>query len=238
MIDYVYLLAEEQGVTDRLVIVHADLGRMEWQGTCELAERQAKHYGIRFEVVKRAQNDLLTHVAARGMWPSNKQRYCTSDHKRGPVATLFTKLTREIGSYKRVKILNCMGMRGQESPARAKLTPFKADERNTNGKRVVDVWLPIHAWTVDEVWQRIHASGVEFHYAYRLGMPRLSCVFCIFSPVSALMLAGKHNPELLAEYVTVEKQINHTFRKDVKLEDIQTQLQAGAEPGRVSDWVM
>lgn len=29
-----------------------------------------------------------------------------------------------------------------------------------------------------------------------LGMPRLSCCFCIFSPRSALLLAGKHNPGL------------------------------------------
>jgi hypothetical protein len=46
-------------------------------------------------------------------------------------------------------------------------------------------------------------------------MPRLSCCFCIFSPRSALLLAAKHNPELLAQYVAVEKQIGHRFRKEL-----------------------
>ena len=36
-----------QGVEDRLIVVDADLGRMEWPGTKELAARQAAHYGAR-----------------------------------------------------------------------------------------------------------------------------------------------------------------------------------------------
>jgi len=46
----VVALAKEAGVMDRLVAVHCDLGRVEWQGTRELAEAQTKHRGIRFEV--------------------------------------------------------------------------------------------------------------------------------------------------------------------------------------------
>jgi hypothetical protein len=51
-------------------------------------------------------------------------------------------------------------------------------------------------------------------------MPRLSCCF-IFSPRSALLLARKHKPELLAEYVKVEKQIGHRFRKELSLAGVQ-----------------
>lgn len=56
---------------DRLVAVHCDLGRVEWQGTRELGEAQAKHYGIRFQVVKKNGGDLLEHIEKRGMWPSS-----------------------------------------------------------------------------------------------------------------------------------------------------------------------
>src|SRR5450755_4357841 len=59
MLDYIVGLAEEEDVKDRIVAVHADLGRIEWQGTRELAEAQAKHYGIRFEIVKKNGGDLL-----------------------------------------------------------------------------------------------------------------------------------------------------------------------------------
>jgi hypothetical protein len=46
MLDYVVEQARAQGVPlARLVVVHADLGRVEWQGTAELARRQAEAYG-------------------------------------------------------------------------------------------------------------------------------------------------------------------------------------------------
>ena len=122
--------------------------------------------------------------------------------------------------------------------AKYKRTPFTRDVRASNGKRRVDVWLPIHGWTATQVWARILASGVRHHPAYDLGMPRLSCCFCIFSPRSALLLAGKHNPGLLADYVAVEARIGHRFRKELALADVQAALARGEEPGAVPDWAM
>jgi 3'-phosphoadenosine 5'-phosphosulfate sulfotransferase (PAPS reductase)/FAD synthetase len=236
MLDFLVELADAAGVRDRLVVVHADLGRVEWKGTRELAERQAAHYGIRFEVVSRPQGDLLTHVEQRGMWPSSTARFCTSDHKRGQISKVLTLLASAFG--RPARILNCLGLRAQESPARAKKVQFERDARNTNGKRTVDTWLPILDWTVDQVWARIKASGVEHHPAYDLGMPRLSCCFCIFAPKAALTLAGKHNPDLLAEYVRVEQKIGHTFRKDLAIADVQQAVQAGGGCGTVDNWTM
>jgi len=224
----------------RVIVVHADLGRMEWPGTRELAEEQANHYGLEFHAIKRPQGNLLHHISKRGMFPSPTARFCTSDHKRTQVQKLFTLLTtrsRQTG-VSVVRILSCMGLRAAESPARAKRHPFARDERASNGLRQIDVWLPLHDWTTEQVWQRIRASGVRHHPAYDLGMPRLSCCFCIFSPRSALLLAGKHNPELLADYVKVEKEINHSFRKELPLASIQQALKDGEEPGFVTDWYM
>lgn len=53
MLDYVVRLADRAGMKDRVVVVHADLGRVEWEGTGELAAEQAAAYGVRFEVVSR-----------------------------------------------------------------------------------------------------------------------------------------------------------------------------------------
>jgi hypothetical protein len=53
-----------------------------WLGTRELAERQARHDGVRFEVVTRQQEDLLDYVEKRGRWPSSDQCYFTSDLSR------------------------------------------------------------------------------------------------------------------------------------------------------------
>jgi 3'-phosphoadenosine 5'-phosphosulfate sulfotransferase (PAPS reductase)/FAD synthetase len=205
-----------------------------------LAEEQARHYGLAFHAVRRRQGDLLDHIARRGMFPSPTARYYTSDHKRAQIHRLFTCLTDNAlqDDCGPVRILNCLGLRADESPARARRPPFTKDERASNSRRHVDLWLPIHHWTVSQVWQRIRASGVRHHPAYDLGMPRLSCCFCIFAPRSALLLAGQHNPALLAEYVAVERKINHSFRKELPLADIQAALRRGERAGPVQDWLM
>jgi 3'-phosphoadenosine 5'-phosphosulfate sulfotransferase (PAPS reductase)/FAD synthetase len=241
MIDLVVERAAAERVPrERLVVAHADLGRVEWPGTRELAERQARCYGLEFIAVSRPQGDLLQHIEQRGMFPSPSARYCTSDHKRTQVDKVFTLLARRSreSGVKRARILSCLGLRADESPARARRAEFAYDERASTGRRHVDVWLPIHGWSVPQVWDRIRASGVPHHRAYDLGMPRLSCCFCIFAPRSALLLAGKHNPELLAEYVALERKIGHTFRYELPLAQIQRALDEGEEPGAIQDWTM
>ena len=241
MSDHVVEMAKEQDVADRVTAVHCDLGRVEWAGTKELAHRQCLRYGLTLHVVDRPQGDLLQHVAARGKWMGPGQaRYCTSDHKRDRVNVLITALVgawnAEHQSHLRVKarravrVLNCMGMRAQESPDRAKLPVLERNERTSSSVRVVDNWLPIHDWTEAQVWDLIRSKGLEYHKAYDLGMPRLSCVFCFYAPADALKLAGYHNPELLQEYVDVERRIQHDFKHKQPIVQIQQALDAGWVP--------
>ncbi len=229
MLDHVYRLANQAGVLDALIVVHADLGRVEWKGTAKLAKRQAEIYGLRFEKISRPQGDLLDHVEARGMWPSSTARYCTSDHKRDQIAKIITKITHEVKAtgVQNVRVLNCLGLRADESPARAKRESYLANKRLCNNTRTVHEWLPIHDWTQEKVWARIHESGVPYHTAYDKGMPRLSCVFCIFAPKAALEIAGRHNPELLDEYVRIEKKIGHTFKADMAIAEIKDAIENG-----------
>jgi len=241
MMDYVVGMAREQGVMDKVCAVHADLGQVEWKGTAELAKEHCDHYGIPLYYVKREKGDLLQQIEERGMFPDSANRYCTSDQKRDQVAKLHTYLTTgllEMGVTKRVRILNCMGFRAQESSARAKRPVEQVDKRTTNGKREVTNWLPIHAWTLFDVWCRIKASGVKYHYAYDLGMPRLSCCFCIFAPKAALMIAGKHNPELLDKYVALEQKMGHDFRHGFKIESVRDALARGEQAGVAASWNM
>jgi 3'-phosphoadenosine 5'-phosphosulfate sulfotransferase (PAPS reductase)/FAD synthetase len=232
MLDVVTEEARARGVADRIVVVHADLGRAEWRGTRELAQEQAEHYGHRFEVVARGQ-DLLDHVQQRRMWPSAKARYCTSDHKRDQVKKLMTGLANEHHGNKRgpvagpCRILNCMGMRASESAARAKRVAFRADAVSSNGRRHVDEWLPIFYWSEAQVWDRIRQSGVRHHDAYDLGMSRLSCALCVFASRDDLLIAGENNRELLAEYVRVEAEIGHSFRHNDPISNVLAALDRG-----------
>jgi len=235
MLDLLVTQADSEGISrDKLVVVHADLGRVEWQGTRELAEKQAAHYGLRFEVVRRPQGDLLQQVedraaalAAKGKnappWPSSSARYCTSDQKRGQVKRLVTQLTNELqaAGIARPKILNCLGIRAQESAARAKKESFSIEDKTfSNGKRRVDTYYPIFAWSADQVWARIRQSGVEHHPAYDIGMPRLSCVFCVLAPKSALVLAAQHNPDLAREYEAVETRTGYSFQNGLSMTEV------------------
>jgi len=238
MLDVVCKLAAERGVMDRVVAVHCDLGQAEWAGVAELAKEQCDHYGVPLRIVKRPQGDLVEQIRARGMFPSSKARYCTSDQKRGQVWKVFTALVRESGVTGRpVRILNCMGLRMAESTARAKklTAAFDANGQYTehskasNGKRTVTDWHPIADWTEAQVWERIEDTGVRHHEAYDLGMPRLSCAFCIFAPKAALLIAGRANPELLDTYVELEAEIGHRFTDRMSILEIRDAIEAGEQ---------
>lgn len=256
MLDYVHRLAMSQGVASRLVVIHADLGEVEWPGTHELAEQQATAYGVRFIVTSRIggtarrtgkvykagdeYGSILDYAERRGSWPDNKNRWCTSEFKRGPILRTYTALAKEwrqrAGEKRPCRILDCMGLRADESPARAKKVVFS--ERKRTRTQAIDSWLPIHHWTKEMVWDTIHASQVPYHYAYDLGMPRLSCVFCIFAPKAALITAGKANKELLEEYVRIEKKIDHTFRHKFSLAEVLEAVEADEDVGSLEDWTM
>jgi 3'-phosphoadenosine 5'-phosphosulfate sulfotransferase (PAPS reductase)/FAD synthetase len=244
MLDVVVGRARGAGVTARLVVAHADLGRMEWPGTRQLVEAQAAHYGLRCEVVRREitgpdgqrrPQDLLAHIEARGKFPDAARRFCTSDHKRGPIQRLITSLVRELDLGRQARVLNVMGMRAQESPARAKRPSFRTPAYGSSSVRLIDEWLPLHDWDVAEVWQCIKWAGTPVHPAYALGMPRLSCRFCILASRTALVRSAQLNPDLAAEYVAVEERIGHRFQDGRSMRDIVTEA-ATADVGAIDGW--
>lgn len=255
MIDEVVRLCKERKIPlDRIVVVHADLGEIEWPGTKELAQEQAECYGLRFTVEKYKRGTLLDYALRRGKWPSNTQRWCTSDLKRDPVSLLYTKLVAESREKepekfhrkfawqtgadgkrkkryltKRVQILNCFGFRAQESPARKKKEQLYVEPRRQSPFRDVVTWLPVHTWTEDQVWRRIEESGVPHHYAYDRGMTRLSCRFCIFAPFSQLQLSAQQpeNQDLFQKYLAAERKMKHTFRSKESLQDVADAIERG-----------
>jgi len=234
-------LANEQAYPiDQVVVSHQDLGYAEWPGTKELAKEQADIFGCDFYVTRRRNKDgyeetLLEYVLRRGKWPSNKQRWCTSDFKRAPGARVVTALTKDMG---KCKVLYVFGFRAEESPARSRRKPFRLNTRLTTKRRKVYDWLPIHTWNMEKVWATIKDNNLPYHKAYDLGMPRLSCCFCIFSPFDALVTAGYANPELLDRYVAVEEEIGHTFRNGFAISEVKDAIEKGYKPDKIKDWVM
>ncbi len=209
MIELVRLIPQ-----DRLLVVHASLGDMEWPGALEHAQEQAQGAGVPF-IVARAAKSLLDMVEHRfatrpevPSWPSASTRQCTSDLKRGPIK-------REVRRYAEAHgfdvVVECMGLRAEESPSRAKRAAFSANARETNSKRAWFEWLPIHEWTTAEVFGAIAEAGQQPHPAYAAGNDRLSCVFCIMASRGDLRNGARHNPTLFARYVETERRTGYTM---------------------------
>jgi len=206
MLTHVTELARHAGVLDRVVAVHADLGRFEWPGTRELAEVQARHLGVRFLVVKRPQGDLFDLVRHYRHWPKPNTRYCTAMLKRAQIHRALTRLANEVRAswpiparprrgekqqrLRPVRVLNCIGLRAEESPGRAAHPALERDKRSSGRRKVVDIWLPIQAWTEAEVWAACRASGAPIHPAYAAGLPRASCVLCLAGETEVVTRAG------------------------------------------------
>ena len=144
----------------------------------------------------------------RKMWPSPQNRQCTSDLKRNPLNSLIKEFCNKNGFN---LVLNCMGLRAQESSGRASKPVFRPIEANTNSKRKWFEWLPIHHLTTKEVFEKIAKAGQEPHWAYKAGMTRLSCCFCIMSSKQDLRTAAQLRPELYKEYLELEQEIGHAL---------------------------
>ncbi|MEE1764462.1 phosphoadenosine phosphosulfate reductase family protein [Streptomyces sp. SP18BB07] len=253
MLWYVVRRAKALGMLDKVVVVHADLGRVEWEGTRELAELQALLAGVRrFEVVQASGADLLDRVEIRygklkakaekeavergedpttakvpPAWPSSAARWCTPDAKRGPIRTLYTRLTAELTHLGRpVRILECIGQRAAESSQRAKLAEVEINQGASNGRRHVTTWRPIHAWSDRKVWREIARSRLPYHPAYDWGNRRLSCVFCVLGCNSDLVNGARRVPELAAAYAETEVKVGADFKKGLSMREIIRRAQA------------
>ena len=174
-------------------------------------------------------------VRTRGKWPGPTTRYCTAALKTAPSNKLITQLVEQVNirrmvpkhrllkklGVRPVRVLNVFGMRAEESGDRSKRLIFERQERESSGVRTIDRWLPIHSWTVNEVWDRIRASGIAPHPIYETaGVSRSSCSFCILASKKDLIRAARLRPALARGYAHVEKKTGHRFKYDLSMEDV------------------
>ena len=123
-----YAILRERIPHAQLVVVHADLGRVEWEGVREHIEATIDHP---LNVV-RANKTLLDMVRHRHTtkphvpsWPSPSHRQCTSDLKRNPIQRFIRQDMKRRGATQAV---NCVGLRAQESTARARRTEWSINK--------------------------------------------------------------------------------------------------------------
>jgi 3'-phosphoadenosine 5'-phosphosulfate sulfotransferase (PAPS reductase)/FAD synthetase len=240
--------------------IHADLGRAEWKQTPAHVEAIAQKVNLPLVVVKREAGDLIdrfkerkAQLAKEGntkpFWSDSKNRYCTSDLKRGPINKYLRKFSF---------VISAEGVRAEESKNRAQkpvlsvreeisskrfhgLTPDEALSQWDTRGRLAFTWNAIHDWGISQVWewcetsseevsrrQRLfrqgHAAealdGFPAHPAYVFGNARLSCALCILATKNDLINGAKHNPEVFHELLAMEEESGWTFKKDLSLRQI------------------
>jgi DNA sulfur modification protein DndC len=201
----------------QLLVVHAVLPEVDWDG-CE-AHARATSAGLEFVSV-RAGKTFFQMVEHRQNWPSPQYRQCTSDLKRGPLEKAIRHHLKARGLS---LIVNCMGLRGEESCQRARAEVFKLNAKNSKAGREWYDWLPIHDMSTEEVFAVIAGAGQEPFWVYKAGLSRASCSFCIMASKADLQVAARLRADLYARYVAVEKAIGKTVfmknKKPIGLED-------------------
>ena len=217
---------------DHLHVVHADLGIVEWDGVKDHIRSNIDGELLIAKAIHAdgSPKDLFSAIRARResldakgrhdapAFPSSAARFCTSDLKTGPIWKIIRAEAHDL-------VVNCVGIRAEESPARAKKITQRGtlnlNAKNSNSVREAYDWWPIADWTIDQVWTEIADAGQEPHVAYAEGNERLSCVFCIFGSVNDLRHGAAQRPELVRMYTELEADVRGTmFHKKSLVERI------------------
>lgn len=241
---------QQRGWTGNLILLHADLGRAEHRITPSYIQRFSTTMGLPLHVV--SSGDLVdtiktrkARIEAQGkdvpFWPSARARYCTSDLKRAPISAFLRKWAGKQG-----KIICAIGLRAEESSARAKREISKRREGVHTQSRTAYDWLPLHYFKAADVWAAIGYSLEELksiqqrsrgmtpehvfqtpfraHPAYALGNERLSCGLCILANMGDLRNGAIQNPTVYREYVALEIESGYSFQSQRWLGDAAPEL--------------
>jgi len=187
--------------------------------------QQCVDLGVPFYVVRNPNKTYLQMVERRRMFPSPSNRQCTSDLKRDPIQK-WIRQNSQAGRFLHGKvIINCTGIRAQESAARAKQRPLKREARLCAAGRVVWNWMPIFRRTLVEVLDNLEAADLPLHpvYSYRGNggyLRRFSCRVCIFSTDADLCAIHEHDLEAFNLVADLEVRIGFTMRSGRSLRQI------------------
>lgn len=220
------------------LLVHADLGLVEWRDSLPWCRSLADHLGLELVVLRRERGDLmerwerrwhssvtryrdLATVTLVPCWSTPALRFCTSEMKSHPIAAMLKR------RFQGQTVINVTGVRWAESRRRARLPIADLDA----GGRIW-TWRPIIGWSEAEVFSSIARHGLDPHPAYRrFGMSRVSCRFCIMSSLPDLVAASRQDEawETYRAIVSLETRSSFAFQGARWLGDIAPHLLEAAE---------
>jgi len=203
------------GLKDKLVLVHSDLGEMEWEPMHHWIE--ANSFGLPCHVVS-AELDFFELARKYKRLPSGQQQFCTDHLKTKPI----TKFIHDyMSAHGITTAINATGMRAEESKRRADKIPFTLSKGDGTSSmhmpkkyptHTIFDWMPIFDYTTSEIFGEIAHAGQQPHEVYSLGFSRLSCVFCINGRIDEHKKAAELRPELAQKMADLERELGKTIR--------------------------
>jgi 3'-phosphoadenosine 5'-phosphosulfate sulfotransferase (PAPS reductase)/FAD synthetase len=213
------------GHTGPRILIHADLGRVEWTDSIRVCERLAQQTGLELMVVRRTAGDMMDRWHKRWEnnlrryinlecvklilpWSTPEMRFCTSELKSAVMAAALVR------RFPGQRIVSACGVRREESKNRSKAPTAKDNKRLTNAKhRTTGIdWNPIAAWSETDVFAFCAARSFVMHEGYtRYGMSRISCAYCIMAKQSDLIASATCAENAAIYRVMVALEIASTF---------------------------
>lgn len=219
------LLWTREHITKNFTTVFCDTG---WEHplTYEYIHRIADKLHLDLVTLKSKKYDGMIDLARqKKRWPSTRARFCTIELKTKPTIDYVLDDVQD-------NMLMIQGIRGAESPARAKMskqcTYFKPYGFDKNGKpkkhtyrgkdvrafRVQfadDLLRPVFDWSAQQVIDYILAAGLEPNPLYKMGYKRVGCWPCVMCSQRDILNIAIQSPERIEQIANLEKELQSSF---------------------------
>jgi len=231
---------DEMGHQGPRLLIHADLGRVEWRESLPMCQCLADRLNLPLVVVRRQAGDLLDRWRVR--WRNNCERYANLETVRlilpwSTASMLFCRselkaaiICRElVQRFPGYVIVSGVGIRREESTTRANAPIWAPESRLTNKTHQTSGgnWNPIAPWSLEQVLAYHHYRQFPLHEAYtRYGMSRVSCAYCVLAGLADLAASTTcpDNQDLYRELVAIESISTFSFQESRWLGDIAPHL--------------
>jgi 3'-phosphoadenosine 5'-phosphosulfate sulfotransferase (PAPS reductase)/FAD synthetase len=233
------------GHTGPRILIHSDLGRVEWKGSKEGCERLAERLGLELVVVRRQQGDLMDRWLQRWTdnmaryanlevvkvilpWSTPSMRFCTSELK---TTIICRELVRRFPGQ---TIINAVGIRWDEGMERknASISEPQEELQRVRAKTTGFNWHPLLNYTEADIYEAHARHAFPLQESYTLyGASRHSCVFCIMATLADLLAGAscEDNHDLYREMVDLEILSAFSFQSGRWLGDVRPDLLTTAQ---------
>lgn len=226
------------GHTGEVILIHSDLGCIEWSESLPQCERLAKRLGLELIVTRRTAGDLMDRWEQRWdncltrytdlscvklipCWSTPAMRFCTSELKTAQICSTLKK------RFPEQQIISVTGIRHDESANRAKMPCCQIQAKLSKKDIIGYNWNPIITWKTSEVYTYLEEMNEPLHEAYTtFGLTRVSCCYCIMSSGPDLIAATKCEEtfEVYRRIVALEIESTFAFQGSRWLGDVAPHL--------------